>query len=394
MKIVEIPSFFTPYGGEFCLEQSKTLAALGHDVSIIANVQLSIRRSLYKFLFTPYNRRNMVVDGIPVYRSDMRGMPRNVRYNVNRWVSIVRQMFREHVKRNGKPDIIHAHCVKWAGYAASLISKEYNIPFVITEHLSSLIFKEEFGDDITNVWQIPLLKQAYKEADMVIPVSAELVDDLEQYFGRDYRWTSISNTIDVDFFHYQPRKPLLGRNFRFCCLANYIPLKGYDILLSAFNNLVKTNPNVELHIAGRYTDSPVCQSVVKALPRADKITIHGELDKYGARELLYNCDCLVLASRSEAQPLVLLEAMSTGIPVISTECAPKSLRIKGGCTIVPIDGINQMTTAMSDVIADMANPDKSFDGKLISSKVAALASSESVGKKLEALFQDIINNRK
>ncbi|MCD8297452.1 MAG: glycosyltransferase [Prevotella sp.] len=392
MKIVEIPSFFTPYGGEFCLEQSKTLKALGHDVSIIANVQLSIRRSLYKYLFTPYNRRNMVVDGIPVYRSDMRGLPRSVKFNVNHWVSIVRQMFREHVKRYGKPDIIHAHCVKWAGFAASLISKEFNIPFVITEHLPSMILKEEFGDDITNVWQIPLLKQAYKEADIVIPVAAELVDDIEQYFGRDYRWTSISNTIDVDFFHYQPRTPLNGRNFRFCCLALYIPRKGYDILFQAFNKLVKTNPDVELHIAGRYTDFPECQSVVNALPCADKIIIHGELNKNGVRDVLYNSDCLILPSRSEAQPLVLLEAMSTGIPVISTECAPKSLRIEGGCTIVPIDGINQMTTAMSDIIAATADPATDFDGKLLSSKVAALASPQAVGKRLSALFEDIISS--
>lgn len=346
----------------------------------------------------------MVVDGIHVYRSDMRGMPRTVKFNVNRWVNIVRQMFREHVKRHGKPDIIHAHCAKWAGYAASKIAQEYNIPFVITEHLSSMVFKDEFGDDLSHVWQIPLLKQAYKEADMVIPVSAELVDDLERYFGRDYHWTSISNTIDVDFFHYKPRKTLQGRNFRFCCLANYIPLKGYDILFHAFNELVKTYPDVELHIAGRYTDSPDCQNAVNALSCADKITIHGELDKYGVRDLLYNSDCLVLASRSESQGLVLLEAMSTGIRTISTECIPKSIRIPYGCSIVPIDDIPQMTAAMGNIITMLKNSSKSsassgipadapFDGAHLSKKVVALASPESVGKKLESLFQDIITKQ-
>ncbi len=394
MKIVEIPSFFPPYGGEFCLEQSKALAALGHDVSIIANVQLSIRRGLYKFLFTPYNRRNMVVDGIPVYRSDMRGMPRNVKFNVEHWINIVKNMFREQVMQNGKPDIIHAHCAKWAGYVASLIAKEYNIPFVITEHLSSMVFKDEFGDDLTHVWQIPLLKKAYKTADMVIPVADELVDDLEKYFGRDYRWKSISNTIDVDFFHYQPRKPLHGRNFSFCCLANYIPLKGYDILFQAFNDLVKINPFAELHIAGRGTDSPDCQSAVSSLPCSSKIKIHGELGKNDVRDVLYDSDCLVLPSRSEAQPLVLLEAMCTGIPVISTECAPKSLRIEGGCTIVPIDDACKMTSAMGNVIAAMADHSTTFDGKLLSSKVAALASPESFGNKLTALFEDIISKRR
>ena len=42
MHILEIPSFFTPYGGEFCLEQAKALKALGHEVRILSNVQLGI----------------------------------------------------------------------------------------------------------------------------------------------------------------------------------------------------------------------------------------------------------------------------------------------------------------------------------------------------------------
>ena len=45
MHIVEIPSFFPPYGGEFCLEQSKALRSLGHEVRIISNVQLSVKKS-------------------------------------------------------------------------------------------------------------------------------------------------------------------------------------------------------------------------------------------------------------------------------------------------------------------------------------------------------------
>lgn len=199
MKIVEIPSFFPPYGGEFCLEQSKALAALGHDVTILANVQLAVRRGLFTYLLTPYKRRWVTVDGIQVYRSDMRGIPLCVSPNVKRWVKIVRSMFNTYVHINGKPDIIHAHCAKWAGYAAYQISKEYGIPFVITEHLPSMIYKAEFGTDLTKVWQIPLLKETYKSSDMVIPVAAELVDDISCYFGKDYRWIEISNTIDTDF---------------------------------------------------------------------------------------------------------------------------------------------------------------------------------------------------
>ncbi len=50
MHILEIPSFFPPYGGEFCLEQSKALQQLGHEVRILSRVQLGITKENLKGL--------------------------------------------------------------------------------------------------------------------------------------------------------------------------------------------------------------------------------------------------------------------------------------------------------------------------------------------------------
>jgi glycosyltransferase involved in cell wall biosynthesis len=115
------------------------------------------------------------------------------------------------------------------------------------------------------------------------------------------------------------------------------------------------------------------------------ITAHGLLDKTAVRTLLYHCDALVLASRSEVQPLVLLEAMSTGIPVIATECIPQSLRIEGGCTIVPVDDVKALTEAMKSMVQQSA-----FDGKAVSEKVRQIASPEVIGRRLSTLFTDLL----
>lgn len=387
MKIVEIPSFFPPYGGEFCLEQSKALASLGHDVTILANVQLAVRRGLRPYLFTPYIRRWITLDGIRIYRSDMRGFPLCIRPNVMRWIHIVRSMFKTYMRIYGKPDIIHAHCVKWAGYASYLISKEYGIPFVITEHLPSMIYAGEFGDDINNAWQIPLLKEAYHYADMVIPVSSELVTDLKPYFGVDYRWTSISNTIDTDFFAYRKRTVLAGRNFRFCCLANFVRRKGYDILLKAFDILAEKYNNVELYIAGKYTDGDDLKLMVNRIRNKKKIFICGELDKVGVRNLLYHCDCLALATRNEAQGLVLLEAMSTGIPAISTNIIPNNARIEKGTFIVPVDNVQAFSNCMERIMLEY-----DIDGKELSETVRRNVSSTVIGKKIVEVFTKVISS--
>ena len=380
MHILEIPSFFTPYGGEFCLDQAKALKAVGHEVRILSNVQLGFSIGGKDYFVLPSCRYEHEQDGITVYQSFQRGVPKAVRWNMKKWVAIVCDMFDDYVARYGKPDILHAHCAKWAGYAAMKISQKYGIPYVITEHLSKLVFEKEFGPAPSDTWQLPLLKECYREAKVVVPVSEELVDNISCYFGKEYRWHAISNTIDTDFFSYQPRSDRDGRAFRFCCLANFWPLKGYDVLIPAFQQLRQEGINAELHIAGRGTDSVKCKELL-----SDGITTHGLLDKEAVRALLYQSDALVLASRSEVQPLVLLEAMSTGIPVIATDCIPQSLRIEGGCTIVPVDDIEALTKAMKSLFQQT-----SFDGKAVSVKVKKMASPEVIGKKLSALFTDII----
>ena len=379
MHIVEIPSFFTPYGGEFCLDQARALKAVGHEVRILSNVQLGVTIGLKDYLRLPYGRYEHQRNGITVCQSFQRGVPMTVRWNVRRWVRIVCEMFDDYVGRYGLPDVLHAHCSKWAGYAAMLISRKYHVPYVITEHLSRLVFEKEFGPAPSDAWQIPLLREAYEKADLVIPVSEALVDDIACYFGKGYRWQAVSNTIDVDFFRYKERMPLQGRPFRFCCLANFWPLKGYDVLVPAFRQLRDSGRDVELHIAGRGTDSKACLSML-----SDGIISHGLISRDAVRELLYQSDALVLASRSEVQPLSLLEAMSTGIPVVATACVPQSLRIDGGCTIVPIDDAEALSEAMGRVMTQT-----DFDGRKVSEAVSQVASPAVIGEKLTKLFNGL-----
>jgi glycosyltransferase involved in cell wall biosynthesis len=380
MHILEIPSFFPPYGGLFCLDQAKALKALGHEVRILSNVQLGATIGLRDYVVRPYLRYEHVMDGITVCQSYQRGLPGVIRFNVNRWVNIVCSMFDDYVKKYGKPDVLHAHCAKWAGYAAMQIAQAHGMPYVITEHFPLMLLEAEFGPAPSKAWQIPLLKEAYRKASMVLPVSQELVDSTACYYGHDYRWQYLSNTIDTDYFTYQPRPSREGRPFRFCCLADNSFRKGYDVLIKAFQMLHEQHSDAELHLAGRDTDTKAFRAQLSSGMKA-----HGLLDKAGVRQLLYECDALVLASRSEVQPLVLLEAMSTGIPVIATDCIPQCLRIEGGCSIVPVDDAAALSQAMVQV---MTGPE--VDGEKLSEQVKALASPQVVGMCLQTIFGEAI----
>lgn len=387
MHIVVIPSFFPPYGGEFCLEQSKALHDMGHEVRIISNVQLSIRKSLREFLFFDYQRRFTTMQGIPLYQSYMRGVPMTIRPNVNRWVKIVRSMYKDYVSQYGRPDILHAHCAKWAGYAAMLISEEEKIPYVVTEHLSAMTLREEFGNDEEHTWQIPLLRKVYENADQMITVSEEVVDTLSPFFGKNYKWTAISNMIDVDFFSYRQRKSREGRAFCFVCLGNFIYRKGYDILFEAFQIVHDHYPTTNLYIAGEGTDGKACRRMYSNLSCATSIFACGRLDQNAVRELLYQSDSLVLATRDETQGLVLLEAMSTGIPVVTTEAVPINVRIHNGCYVVPVNNAKALAHNMCEVIQ---NPFK--DGKELSNAVRERVSPQVIASQLDKVMKDCLSS--
>ena len=350
MHILEIPSFFTPYGGEFCLEQAKALKALGHEVRILSNVQLGITIGGKDFLVLPSCRFEHEREGITIYQSYQRGWPRMVHHNVMRWVDIVCSMFTEYVAKYGKPDILHAHCAKWAGYAAMIISREYGIPYVITEHLPKLIQEPELGPAPSTAWQVPLLKEAYHEAAQVITVSDELVDELADYFGHDFCHVTISNVVDTDFYAFKKRQRLDGRPFVFCCPAVFNHRKGYDVLFKAFALLAKVCPETELHIAGRGTDSKDCRKLMRFYGLKGNVTCHGALDAEGMKRLYYQSDALVLATRNESQGLVIAEAMSTGIPAISTQGVPKSMQLDAGFRYVPVGDAEALMKEMQKAV--------------------------------------------
>ena len=93
----------------------------------------------------------------------------------------------------------------------------------------------------------------------------------------------------------------------------------------------------------------------------------------------------MLASRSEVQPLVVFEAMSTGIPVVGTTSIPRCQRLGKGCRIVPVDD----AAALAETMLNLSK-EPPVDGLLLSEQVRQIASPEVVGKQLEQIFSDVL----
>ncbi len=100
---------------------------------------------------------------------------------------------------------------------------------------------------------------------------------------------------------------------KFIYLSNYILEKGIIDLLEAFSQI---NENIELECYGDFTDIEL-KNKIKSF-QSENININGPIFGDEKFTKLHQSDCLILPSYNEGMPLVLIEAMSTGTPFISS----------------------------------------------------------------------------
>jgi glycosyltransferase involved in cell wall biosynthesis len=94
--------------------------------------------------------------------------------------------------------------------------------------------------------------------------------------------------------------------------------KGYDRLIKAWNIVKKEVSDWELHIYGNGELHDVLTTQITGLGLSNDVIIHDHIKDI--EDIYINASGLVLSSRYEGLPMVLLEAMSCGLPIISYDC--------------------------------------------------------------------------
>ena len=118
-----------------------------------------------------------------------------------------------------------------------------------------------------------------------------------------------------------------GESKKFLTIGRFTPLhKGIDILIKAFNLFAKKNNEWHLDIVGEGSEERTFKDLIIKYQLEDRITIHpftNQIQEYYSHAQTY-----VLSSRWEGMPLVLVEAMAHGLPIISSDL-PVSKEIMG-----------------------------------------------------------------
>jgi colanic acid/amylovoran biosynthesis glycosyltransferase len=118
-----------------------------------------------------------------------------------------------------------------------------------------------------------------------------------------------------------PARAESGGVTRFICVGRLSPEKGQAGLLEAFASLCRTQPNVELVFVGDGPDGDWLRARTQALGIVDRVSFVGRLGEEATLEEIARADLLVLPSFLEGLPIVLMEAMAVGTPVIASRVA-------------------------------------------------------------------------
>lgn len=152
-----------------------------------------------------------------------------------------------------------------------------------------------------------------------------------------------------------PIRPLIKQNVErkqvVVSIGRLDSQKGHDFLIRSFGIVAKNQADWFLDIYGDGPEKDNLEVLIKSLGLESKVCLRGLTNN--VEKVLSEAGLFVLSSRYEGFPNVLLEAMSLGCPVVSTNCksGPSDLIInKENGYLVNVDDVNEMSDVLTMLI--------------------------------------------
>ena len=243
---------------------------------------------------------------------------------------------------NQKLDILHVHYAiphASAAFSAQQILKTRNIdlPFITTLH----------GTDITLLGKDksfqPVIEFAINQSDAVTAVSESLKEDTYQFFDIKKNIEVIPNFIDPSLYRFAEDIELRAQfaekdEVIITHISNFRKVKRVDDVIRIFEG-VQQQLSAKLLMVGDGPELHQVKNLARELGISDKVFFLGKSKRI--EQITSISDVFLLPSETESFGLVALEAMASGVPVVSSNV--------GGLAEVNKDGVTGFLNDVGDI---------------------------------------------
>jgi len=285
-----------------------------------------------------YTAKNYVVDGIGVkcYNAVNIGFRLGIPYAIPQISSF--KTFLEAVKAS---DLIHAHGHPYpSSLIAAKIAKKYGKPVVLTQHNTFIEYENSLWDHVEWLNDCAIGREALKASDRIVVVSNATRNYVLSLGADPKKVCVLHNGVDVDRF-----KPLAGvrdemrkklgipKASRVVLTVRRIVYKnGVDTLIDSAEKSIRKNPRLVFLVVGKGPDFEKVKEKIVQLGIQENFRLIGFVSDDDLPFYYNAADFFVLPSKSgEGLPLVALEAMACGLPIIATNVGGISEIMKEEC---------------------------------------------------------------
>lgn len=187
------------------------------------------------------------------------------------------------------------------------------------------------------------LKFSFDKANAVHCVSGSIKKEAEKYGLSSKKARVIYPSVEPEVFLPNNQKVIDSKIFKIISVGNLVWMKGYEYALMAVKILVDQGVNLTYQIVGDGEDYQHILFTVHDLGLSQVVHLVGKISTNQVIQKLQHADVLLLPSLSEGISNAVLEAMSCGLPVVTTDC--------GGMTEAVTDGIEGFVVPVRDPYA-------------------------------------------
>ena len=247
--------------------------------------------------------------------------------------------------------MIHAHVVSPGGLCGIKLGKYLGIP-VIVNIIGSDINIFPFKNHKT----YKMTQNVLNSANAVISVSRDLKKKAKKIAGKEINIKVIHNGVDTQLFKPQNKQSqysLNNGNKVILFVGRIEKNKGVFDLIKAIS-LLRNKKKIILFLIGELREKDNLQKYIKMYSLEGKVIYLGTVPHKKVAEFMNNSDLFVLPSYNEGVPNVILEAMSCGKPVISTNVGGIPEVISHGINGLLIEprNIEQLADSILKVLCD------------------------------------------